>query len=98
MASDGTLALIANDVAATADTVARQWLGGEGVWVVHATWGGGNVTLEYKAPSGTWIPIATAATANSYSVVKVPPGQVRSVATTATAVYSYLLGARTHGT
>lgn len=98
MASDGTLALIVNDVAATADTVARQWTGGEAAWIVSATFGGGNVTLEYKTPAGTWVPVVAAATAATYSVVKIPPGQVRSVATTATAVYSYLIGVRTHGT
>lgn len=98
MASDGTLALIVNDVAATAGTVATNWSGGEGAWITRATWGGGNVTLEYKDPAGTWVPVTTAATANGYTVVKIPAGEVRSVRTTATAVFSYLIGVRTHGT
>lgn len=92
MASVGTHALILNDVQATAGTVNTQWMGGEAVWIVFATWGGGNVTLEYKAPNGTWVPVTTAATANGYTVVKIPPGEVRSVRTTATAVFSYLMG------
>lgn len=96
MASDLTLPLIVNDVAATADTVNVWWTGGEAAWIVRGTWGGGNVTLEYKDPAGSWVAVTTAATANAYTIVKIPAGQVRSVRTTATGVYSYLIGVRTN--
>lgn len=95
MPGDVTLPLVVNDAVTAAGTVATKWPGGEGAWITRATFGGGNITLEYQDPAGTWVAVTAAATTAGYTIVKIPPGQVRSVVTTATSAFSYLVGVRT---
>lgn len=65
------------------------WGGGRGVFTAVATWGGGNVTLQYLGPNGsTWLTAATALTADGLVAFELPPGQIRAAVTTATAVYA----------
>ena len=63
-------------------------LGGWYGLTAHATWGGGNATLQRLAADGsTWVTAATAITADGLSVVQLPGGQYRVAITTASAVY-----------
>jgi hypothetical protein len=66
-----------------------QWRGGRGVLTAVATWGGGNIALQYMGPDGaTWLAVGTALTANGLSTFELPPGLIRAAVTTATAAYA----------
>jgi hypothetical protein len=74
----------------SASTSPFKLSGGRYMVVVHATWGGGNVTLQVLALDGvTWItsPIAQF-TADAASVSDLGPGQYRFAVTTATGIYA----------
>jgi len=73
-----------------------DWNGGRGLFAASATFGGGNVALEFLGPDGvTWLP---APKANDFAAVslttaggilfELPPGKIRANITTATAVYA----------
>lgn len=79
---------------------AQDWPGGEGVFFVEAaTFGGGNVTLEFQGPNGNWVPVASdvtganiALTAVGMAKFAIGAGAIRATATTATAVYASAVG------
>ena len=74
---------------ASATSAGTTWSGGRGVFVAVATWGGGNVALQYLGPNGTtWITVGSALTADGLFAFELPPGQIRAAVTTATAVYA----------
>jgi len=78
--------LIDNGSATSAGTA---WNGGRGQFSAVATWGGGNVVLQYLGPNGsTWLPVGTALTADGFYTFELAPGQIRAAVTTATAVYA----------
>lgn len=55
---------------------------------VHATWGGGSVTLERLSPDGsTYVSTGIAFTADGYQNVNLPSGTYELVVATATAIY-----------
>ena len=79
----------------SANSQPMQWLGGHGVLSVEATWGGGNVALQYGGPNGAWLPVenaqagtAISLTANGTARFFLPPGQIRLAVTTASAVFA----------
>lgn len=77
-----------------------DWPGGDGVFFIEsATFGGGNVALQFQGPNGSWVPVINYATTTPISLTAVgmanfraPAGPVRAVATTATAVYASAVG------
>lgn len=74
---------------ASATSNPAQWGGGRGLFTAVATWGGGNVTLQYMGPDeSTWLTAATALTANGMVAFELPPGKIRAAVTTATGVYA----------
>jgi hypothetical protein len=74
---------------ASATGSAAQWPGGRGVFSAVATWGGGNVALQYMGPDeSSWLTAATALTANGLIAFELPPGRIRAAVTTATAVFA----------
>lgn len=74
---------------ASATGSAARWNGGRGVFSAVATWGGGNVQLQYLGPNGsTWLNVGSALTADGLAAFELPPGQIRAAVTTATAVYA----------
>lgn len=80
------ISLLSNEAATSAE---KQWPGGRGWFSAAATWGGGNVVLQYKLPDGTtWAPAHTALTASGGVAFELPPCAVRAAVTTATAVYA----------
>lgn len=65
------------------------WDGGRGVFAVVATFGGGNVALQYLGPDeSTWLTVGSALTANGLFSFDLPPGRIRAAVTTATGVYA----------
>jgi hypothetical protein len=68
------------------------WPGGDGVFDAVATWGGGNVSLEFLAADGsTWVAVGsdTTLSANGAGVFTLGEGvKIRANITTATAVYA----------
>ena len=87
MASKGKVTLLSN---ASATGSWLQWPGGSGLFSVEATWGGGTVKLQYKAPNGTAVDAGpyTTLTANGGGIFDLPPGEIRANVATATAVYA----------
>jgi hypothetical protein len=82
---------------ASATGSAVTWGGGQGVFSVAATFGGGNVALQALLPDGSsWgaVPLTTTAgqaatlAANGHGTFTLPPGSIRAAVTTATAVYA----------
>lgn len=77
-----------------------DWPGGDGAFFVEAaTFGGGNVALNFQGPNGNWVPIINYATVTPISLTAVgmanfraPAGPIRAVSTTATAVYASAVG------
>jgi hypothetical protein len=52
---------------------------------LHATWGGGNATLQKLLPDGTtYVAVATPVAADGYAMLILPAGQYRLAITTAT--------------
>lgn len=98
MASDVTLALMVNDVAATSASLGDLWCGGRGIFLVSsATFGGGSVKLQMlaPAPAATWVDVPDVSlTAAGMVGFELPPARLRATATTATAVYAYAMGTR----
>lgn len=86
--------------AGTGAGAGQDWPGGEGAFYVSAaTFGGGNIALQYLAPDGNWIPlnhygtvtpIAVAAVGMAY--FKAPAASLRAVSTTATGVFAGAVG------
>ena len=78
----------------------QEWPGGDGLFMVSATFGGGNVALQILGPdAATWLPLNISDTATAISITaanslhfRAPQGQIRAVATTATAVYASAVG------
>lgn len=65
------------------------WGGGKGMFSAVATWGGGNVQLQYMGPDeATWLNVGAAISANGYALFELPPGRIRAVVTTATGCYA----------
>jgi len=61
--------------------------GGNYGLTVHATFGGGSVTLQRRAPDGTtFVTVMTALTADGYSNANLPGGTYQLLITTATGV------------
>lgn len=74
---------------ASATGAPAQWRGGRGVFTAVATWGGGNIALQYMGPDGsTWLTVGTALAANGLSTFELPPGLIRAAVVTATAAYA----------
>lgn len=81
---------------ASATSAGLSWKGGRGFFSVAATFGGGNVALQYLGPDNTtWLPVndayagtAISVTAAGGAVFELPPGLIRAAVTTATAVYA----------
>lgn len=66
-----------------------RWNGGRGVFSAVATFGGGNVQLQYLGPNGsTWLNVGSALTADGLAAFELPPGQIRAAVVTATGVYA----------
>jgi hypothetical protein len=62
--------------------------GGQYAVTVHATFGGGSVTLQRLAPdNATYVTCLTAFTADGYATVNLPSGTYKLTIATATAVY-----------
>jgi hypothetical protein len=62
--------------------------GGQYGVTVHATWGGGSVTLQRLAVDGaTYVTCLTAFTADGYASVNLPSGTYQLGVATATGVY-----------
>ena len=77
-----------------------DWPGGDGVFFVEsATFGGGNVALQFQGPGLNWVPIINYATTTPISLTAVnmanfraPAGPIRAFSTTATAVFASAVG------
>lgn len=55
---------------------------------VHATWGGGSVTLQRLSPDGsTYVTVMTAFAADGYANANLPSGTYLLLVATATAIY-----------
>ena len=81
--------------ASVTPTAVFTWPGGVGMFSVEATWGGGNVALQFKTLQGTWLAVGTntTLTANGGGGFILPAGTViRAAITTATAVYANAIG------
>lgn len=56
---------------------------------VHATWGGGSVTLQRLSPDGsTYVTVMTAFSADGFNSGNLPGGTYRLLVATATAIYA----------
>lgn len=73
-----------------------RYQGGRTVLIGEATWGGGNVKLQYKTINGTYIDVtgATLSANGMTAMFELPAGVYRSVVTTATAVHAWIMGTR----
>lgn len=72
----------------TATTAAFALRGGLYAVTVHATFGGGSVTLQkLAADASTYVTALTAFTADGYATVSLPSGTYKVAVTTATGVY-----------
>src|SRR5690348_2270906 len=72
----------------SATTAAFTLRGGNYAVTVHATFGGGSVTLQRLAADGsTYVTAMTAFTADGYATANLAPGTYRVTIATATAVY-----------
>lgn len=72
----------------SATTAAFVLRGGTYGLTCHATWGGGNVTLQRLATDGSsWVPVMSQMTADAYASASLPSGSYRLAVTTATGVY-----------
>lgn len=70
----------------------KSFPGGKAAFMAEATFGGGSVKLQTKAPNGTWFDVTDASlSAAGMVVTDLPPGGYRAVATTATAAYASLI-------
>lgn len=75
--------------AAAGNGVSKSYKGGKIALYAEATWGGGNVKLQFQSPQGTWIDVPSSTlSANGFVILEVPPGQYRAVVTTASAAYA----------
>jgi len=55
---------------------------------VHATWGGGSVTLQRLSPDGsTYVTVMTAFAADGYANANLPSGTYQLLVATATGIY-----------
>jgi hypothetical protein len=73
-----------NISATTAPFVLR---GGNYGVTVHATWGGGSVTLQRLSPDGvTYVTVMTAFAADGYANANLPSGTYQLLVATATAI------------
>lgn len=91
--TQAALILASNSSATSADVF--TWPGGIGMFSVEATWGGGNVALQFQTIHGTWIAVGTNTniTTNGGGGFILPAGtSIRAAITTATAVYAYAIG------
>lgn len=91
--TQSALILASNSSATSSDVF--TWPGGIGMFSCEATWGGGNVALQFKTIQGTWIAVGTNTniTANGAGGFILPAGtQIRAAVTTATAVYAFAIG------
>lgn len=76
---------------ASATSAGVQWEGGKGSFIVHATFGGGTVKLEYLSADGaTWVAMGTdtTVTADGGGNFEIGRCQIRCNIATATAVYA----------
>lgn len=80
---------LASNISAT-PSAWSQWPGGKGTFAAEATWGGGTVKLQTRAPNGTAIDVGayTTLTANGAGNFELPPCEIRANIATATAVYA----------
>lgn len=79
--------------AGAGNQASKECKGGRYYFMAEATWGGGNVKLQFQTPNGTWIDVTgSSLTANGGLAIELPQGQVRAVITTASVVYAYLVG------
>lgn len=78
----------------SATTTGVQWDGGKGSFVVHATFGGGTVKLQYlSADATTWVDMGTdtTVTADGGGNFEIGRCQLRVNVATATAVYVVIM-------
>lgn len=73
----------------SASSSAFHLFGGQYAVTVHATFGGGSVTLQRQAADGsTMVTCLTAFTADGYATVNLPAGTYQLTIATATGVYA----------
>ena len=78
--------------AAAGNSTAKFWKGGKVAFYAEATFGGGNVKLQFQSPQATWIDVASSTlSANGLLILELPPGQYRAVGTTASAIYASMV-------
>lgn len=81
--------ILASNASATGS--ACYWLGGKGSFIVHATFGGGTVKLQYLSADGTtWVDMGTETTltADGGGNFEISPCYIRVNIATATGVYA----------
>jgi hypothetical protein len=67
--------------------------GGTYALAAIATWGGGNVQLQFLAGDGaTWVNVGASVTSNGMQTMDLPPGIYKFLVTTATVVFASLVG------
>lgn len=72
----------------SATTASFKLRGGNYGVTVHATWGGGSVTLQRLSPDGTtYVTVLTAFAADGYQNQNLPSGTYQLLVVTATAIY-----------
>lgn len=70
---------------------------GQYLFILNATWGGGNVQLKrLSLDQATFVPVAAAVTADGVQTVYLPTGTYRIVVTTATAITYELISIDTY--
>jgi hypothetical protein len=79
--------ILSNASASSAD---HKWIGGKGVLVARATWGGGSVSLQVKSHDETnyITPTDGSLTADGMFEFELPPCTIRIAVATATGVYA----------
>lgn len=86
MAGTERLDFFSNSAAGT--SAQKFWKGGKLFFYAEATWGGGNVKLQFISPHGTAIDVASSTiSANGGLVFELPPGLYQAVGATASAIY-----------
>lgn len=80
-----------SNASATGPSGGVLWPGGKGYFAAKATWGGGNVALQFLGPDGaTWIAYTSGSlSADGGLIFELPPCRIRAAVTTATAVYAH---------
>ena len=90
MNKHGYTATLASNAGAGNGTAAN-WVGGRGIFIAEATWGGGSAKLQIQSPNGTWVDVdGITLSANGTKQFVLPRGLIRTVIATASAAYIYV--------